>query len=200
MPLLRMRNASFATGSTAVGPVTLDLCPGERAALSFASAHEAAIVALLATGIVKVSSGCVLIDDYDPRVQSVHCKRVAALVPHEPFPLSEAEFTRYVAYRAALWNIEPRRALAHAELLRERLEGMHEAFAYPLIGALIGTPKLIVLDRPQLAYARQILTATQTSALLSTHTHSAAARAFAAAAEPAAVLGSASTQHRVRPA
>jgi hypothetical protein len=179
MPLLRMRNASFAAAGSPVGPVTLDVCPGERAALTFASAHEAAIVALLASGIVKASGGSVLIDDYDPRVQSVHCKRVAALVPHEPFPMGEADFMRYIAYRAALWNVEPRRALAHAVLLREKLIGMHDAFAYPLIGALIVMPKLIVLDRPQPAYAPQILAVTQTSALLSTHTNAAAAAAFA---------------------
>jgi hypothetical protein len=179
MPLLRMRDATFARAGASVGPFTLDLCEGERAALHCASAREAAIVALLATGIVKASSGCVLIDDYDPRVQSVHCKRIAALVPHESFPLDEAEFARYVAYRAALWNVEPRRAYAHAQLLLKRLAGMHEALAYPLIGALIGMPKLIVLDRPQPVYAPHILGAVGGRAVLSTHTDAAAARAFA---------------------
>lgn len=178
MPLLRMRNATFATGNGPVGPVTLDVSSGEQAALTFATAHEAAIVALLATGIAKASSGSVLIDDYDPRVQSVHCKRVASLVPHEPFTIGEADFMRYVAYRAALWNVEPRRALSHAVFLRERLAGMHDAFAYPLIGALILSPKLIVLDRPQVAYAEQVLAVTQATALLSTHTSVAAAQIF----------------------
>ncbi len=178
MPLLRMRDATFAGVTAAAGPVTLDLSSGERTALTCSSAGEAAIIALLAAGIAKASSGCVLIDDYDPRVQSVHCKRIAALVPHEPFPLEEAEFARYVAYRAALWNVEPRRARAHAGLLRNRLEGMHEAFAYPLIGALIGMPKLVVLDRPQPAYARKIIDVVGERALLSTHTDAAAARAF----------------------
>ena len=151
MPLLRMRDATFAGVTAAAGPVTLELSSGERAALTCASAGEAAIIALLAAGIVKASSGCVLIDDYDPRVQSVHCKRVAALVPHEPFPLEEAEFARYVAYRAALWNVEPRRAHAHAGFLRNRLEGMHEAFAYPLIGALDRNAET---HRPRSAAAR----------------------------------------------
>ncbi|MBV8531909.1 MAG: hypothetical protein JO104_11360 [Candidatus Eremiobacteraeota bacterium] len=178
MELLRMRDATFATSTDSVGPVTLKLAPGERAAYEFASAREAAIVALLAAGIVKVSSGCVLIGDYDPRVQSVHCKRIAALVPHEPFALDESEFRRYLAYRAALWNVEPARAIAHAELLRKRCAGMHEAFAFPLIGALIGLPKLVVLDRPQPVYARQILAAVGNRALFSTHTDAAAARAF----------------------
>jgi hypothetical protein len=173
-----MRDATFATGTASAGPVTLNLDSSERAALHCATPEEAAIVALLATGIVKASSGCVLIGDYDPRVQPVHCKRIAALVPHEPFTLDEAEFERYLAYRAALWNLEARQAFAHAQLLRARLAGMHEAFAYPLIAALIGMPKLVVLDRPQPVYAAQILDAVAGIALLSTHTEAAAASAF----------------------
>jgi hypothetical protein len=173
-----MREATFVGAGASAGPVTLDLARGEGVALTCASARDAEIVALLASGIVKASSGCVLIDDYDPRVQSVACKRVAALVPHEPFPLDEGEFIRYVAYRAALWNVEPARARLHAMLLRKRLAGMHEAFAYPLIGALIGMPKLIVLDRPAPAYAPQILEAVGGRAVLSTHIDPVAARAF----------------------
>jgi hypothetical protein len=173
-----MRDATFARADAAAGPVTLDLCSGEGAALQCASGQEAALIALLACGIVKTSSGCVLIDDYDPHVQSVHCKRVAALVPHEPFPLDDGEFARYVAYRAALWNVEPARARERAAILRGRLAGVHEAFAYPLIGALIAEPKLLVLDRPQMVYARKILDVVEGCALLSTHTDPSAARAF----------------------
>jgi hypothetical protein len=174
-----MRNATFARGNASAGPVTLDLCGGEGTALQCGSGQEAGIIALLACGIVKTSSGCVLIDDFDPHVQSVHCKRVAALVPHEPFPLDEGEFARYVAYRAALWNVEPARAKERAKLLRERLAGVHEAFAYPLIGALIGEPKLLVLDRPEMVYARKILDTAEGCAVFSTHTDAAATRAFA---------------------
>src|SRR5579862_6173681 len=179
MPLLRMREATFVAGEAFAGPMTLDVEFGERAALHFASAREAAIVARLAAAVVKASDGCVLVGDYDPHVQSVACKRIAALVPHEPFPLTESEFARYVEYRAELWNLEPRRARADAAELRRQLTGMHEALAYPLIGALIGGPKLLVLDRPQPVYAQQILTAAGQCAVLSTHDNAASARAFA---------------------
>ena len=179
MPLLRMREATFDAGGGSVGPLTLSLAAGERRALTCASTSEAAIAALLAAGIAKATSGSVLIDEYDPRVQSVHCKRIAAFVPHEPFPLDEGEFERYLAYRAALWNVEPRAALERAALLRARLSGMHEALAYPLIGALVGDPRLVVLDRPQPVYAAQILAVTAGRALFSTHADAAAASAFA---------------------
>jgi len=184
-----MRDATFATVGDRVGPISIDLHHGGRAALVCACARDAQIVSLLAAGIVKASSGCVLIDDYDPRVQSVACKRAAALVPHEPFALDEREFARYVAYRAALWNVELRRAQLHASLLRKRLAPMHEAFAYPLIGALIGMPKLLIIDRPAPVYAPTILNATRGRALLTVHADAAAARAFASNVESVAAGG-----------
>jgi hypothetical protein len=132
----------------------------------------------MAAAVIKASSGCVLIGDYDPHVQSVACKRIAAFVPHEPFALTESEFRRYIEYRTELWKLEPGRTRAYAAELRRHLTGMHEALAYPLIGALIGLPKLLVLDRPQPVYATQILAAAGQCAVFSTHDNAAAARAF----------------------
>src|SRR5579864_333655 len=99
MPLLRMRDATFVRGDCRVGPITLDLQRGDRAALVLDSPQKAGIAARLACGIVKTSSGTVLIADYDPHVQSVHCKRIAALVPHEPAAIRAGDFSRYVKYR-----------------------------------------------------------------------------------------------------
>jgi hypothetical protein len=178
MRLLRMRDASFASATARAGPLTLDLEPGGRIASTFSTSQEATIVALMAAGIAKATTGSVLIGDYDPRVQSVHCKRIAGFVPHEPLELDERDFPRYIAYRAALWNIDATAAQAEARLLCERLEGMHEAFSYPLIGALVASPPLIVLDRPQPVYAAQILRAVEGRALLSTHAQPSNAAAF----------------------
>jgi len=178
MPLLRMREASFRLAGWSVAPVTLDVSSGELAARTFASGREAAVVALMAAGIAKASSGCVLIGDYDPRVQSVACKRLAGFVPHEPVSLDERDFGAYVAYRAALWNLDARVAFACATELRATLGDMHEAFAFPLVGALIASPELIVLDRPVPAYAERILRVAEGRAVFSTHTSVAAARAF----------------------
>jgi len=180
-----MRDACFDAAGSTVGPVTLDVAAGERAVRICETAREANVVALLATGIVKAGSGVVLVDQYDPRVQPAHCKRIVAFVPHDPLPLADLDFERYVRYRAALWNVDPMRALAHAKLLMERLEGMHEAFAVPLAGALVGNPRMLVLDRPQPAYAAQILAAAGPRALFSTHLTVAAAEAFAPATHAA---------------
>jgi hypothetical protein len=174
-----MRNATFSGRGVAVGPVTLDVWPGESFSLVFTSSAEASIVALMASAIVKASSGTVLIGDYDPRVQSVHCKRIATLVPHEPLAIDENDFFAYISYRAALWGIEPAIGRKRAALLRERLAGVHEAFAFPVIGALIGMPQLLVLDRPQSAYAAAILEAAEGRAILSTHAGAVAAQAYA---------------------
>lgn len=182
-----MREACFAASGAAVGPVTLDVDPGERAVLVCASGREANVVALLAAGIVKAGSGCVLLDQYDPRVQPAHCKRIAAFVPHDPLPLADLEFDRYVAYRAALWNLDPRRAVAHAKLLMERLDGVHEAFAIPLAGALVCNPKILVLDRPQPVHAGRIVAAAGPRAVFSTHLNAADAEAFAHASSQEAL-------------
>jgi len=180
-PALRLRDVRFSASGTPVGPVSLEVRAGERVARAFASARDASTVALLAAGIVKATDGCVLIGEYDPRVQPVHCKRLAGFVPHDPLPLDEPGFERYIAYRSALWSIGAADALAHARLLFERLEGVHEAFAYPLIGALVARPALLVLDRPAPAYAAQILAAAENCAVFSTHEHETAAEVFAPA-------------------
>jgi ABC-type Na+ transport system ATPase subunit NatA len=173
-----MRDARFLARGAPVGPVTLDVSPGEHVARVYEEPREAGIVAMLAAGIVKASAGSVLIDEYDPRVQPVHCKRIVAFVPHDPLPLDVPGFESYIRYRAALYGTDPVRAWAHAKLLLERLEGVHEAFAYPLAGALIAAPKLLVLDRPQPAYAEQILAAAGPRAIFSTHATDTAAGRF----------------------
>lgn len=178
MPLLRMREAGFTNARVSVGPMTLDLEPGQRKALKFATAHEATVAALMAAGVAKPSTGSVLIGDFDPRVQSVHCKRLAGFVPHAPMSIEEAEFPRYIAYRAALWNVDPELAAARAREILRQLDGMHEALAYPLVGALIAAPQLLVMDRPPPAYARQIHAVTHSAALLTTHADPAGEDAF----------------------
>jgi hypothetical protein len=188
MVLVRMREATFTGNGVSVGPITLDVGAGERVARSFGSAAEAAIAARLAAAVVKATAGTVSIEAFDPRVQPAHCKRIAAFVPHDPLPLEGFDFERYVLYRAALWNVDPMRAIAHAKLTMERLDGVHEAFAYPLAGALLANPKVLVLDRPQRAYAAKIVAAAGPRAIVTTHVSDRDARAFISVFHEDAVL------------
>jgi len=169
MHILRMRDAAYSRrGNAVVAPTTLDLAPGERMTHRCASGREAEVIAMMAGALARATSGAVTIGEFDPRVQPVHCKRIAAFVPHDPLPLSQIDAGRYIAYRAALWDIALERAQAHARILLEQLRGMHEAFAYPVAGALLTSPQLLVLDRPQHAFVETILAAAGSCAVLIT--------------------------------
>lgn len=180
MPVLQMRDAAFAqAGRLLAGRISLEIDDGQRVARSFASGREAAIVALMASGGVKATSGSVFIDGFDPKIQPTQCKRLAGYVSHELLPLEFASFERYIEYRAALWNLDGDRALGHARHLLEHLEGVHESFAYPLVGALLADPMILVLDRPQAAYAPRMLAVAGSRAIFSTHASDAEAAAWA---------------------
>jgi ABC-type multidrug transport system ATPase subunit len=145
-----MLDASFTRrGETLVEPTTLRVAPGERVERTCAEGKTAEALAMMAAALLMPTAGTVLVGEYDPRVQPVHCKRIAAFVPHDPLPLSHIGPDRFIAYRAALWGIEIDRARTRARALLERLGGMHEAFAYPIVAAILPSPQVLVLDRPQ---------------------------------------------------
>jgi ABC-type multidrug transport system ATPase subunit len=167
MSILRMRDAAYVhNGETIVAPTSLDLAPGERVTRSCASAQEAQTLAMMAAALARATAGSVTIGEYDPRVQPVHCKRIAAFVPHDPLPLSQIDAERYIAYRAALWDVDLDVARTRVKSLLARLDGLHEAFAYPIAGALVPAPQLLVLDRPQPIFVPQILQAAGDCAIL----------------------------------
>jgi len=169
MPILRMREASYISrGVTVVPPTTLDVNPADRVTLRVSSARAAEALAMMAAALVLATGGSVQIGEYDPRVQPAHCKRIVGFVPHDPLPLREMGFDRYIQYRAALWDIDRERARAVASVLLERLSDLHEAFAYPLVGALVANPAMLVLDRPQPAYRDAIAAAAGPCAIFET--------------------------------
>jgi ABC-type taurine transport system ATPase subunit len=170
MALLEMRDATFAqAGTTIVSSTTLTLDEGERLARACVTDRCAAVLALMAAGLVKCTTGNIFVGAFDPRIQPVQVKRMVGFVPHDAVPHSFSSFTRYVEYRAALWGLPRAESVVRAGALLAKLDGVHEAFAYPLVGALLGTPRLIVLDRPQAAYAQQLLDAVGECAIFSTH-------------------------------
>ena len=170
MPLLEMREAAFERRSNLiVAPTTLLLGEGERIAHACGSGSAAAALAMMAAGIVKPTRGRVFVAAFDPCIQPVQIKRIVGYVPHEAVAHEFSSFTKYIEYRASLWGLPRAQAVVHARALLERLDGVHEAFAYPLIGALVAQPRLLVLDRPQTAYAAQIAAAAGECAIFSTH-------------------------------
>ncbi len=157
---------------------TLEVAAGANYAQMCTTAQEARTIAMLAAGLAHATEGNVLIGEYDARVQPVHCKRIVGFVPHDPLVLAPPQFLRYIAYRAALWDINPQAARAHAALVLERLRGLHEAFAYPIVAALLPMPRLLIFDRPQHPYAAEILAAAGSCTVFSTHLDMQSAAAY----------------------
>lgn len=180
-----MRQAAYARhGRQTVTPVTLRLGEGESLAHACGDDASASTIALMAAGLVKPSSGRVFIAAFDPRIQPVQVKRVVGYVPHEAVPHDFPSFTKYIEFRATLWGLPRAQSVVRARALLAQMDSVHEAFAYPLIGALLSEPRLLVLDRPQAAYARQIFTAAASCAIFSTHATQREADRFAGVAVP----------------
>jgi ABC-type Na+ transport system ATPase subunit NatA len=180
--LLEMRDARFAQrGADLAGPQNLQLAQGARLAHPCNGNRAAAIVAMMAAGLVRATHGSVFVGAFDPRIQPVHVKRLAGYVPHDALPQEFPTFDRYIEYRAALRQLSASESIVRARHMLDALEGIHESFAYPLAGALIAQPELLVLDRPQALYAPQIMAVTQTCAVFSTHGSQSEAQRFAAA-------------------
>lgn len=186
MYALRAIDAFYAVrGERIVAPASFDVAPQARHAITCESARAARALAMMAAALVRATSGSILIGEFDPRVQPAHCKARAAFVPHDPLPVADLNVERFVAYRAALWNLDLSLARARAQILLEKLDGIHESFAYPIVGALLASPALLVLDRPHAAFASQILEAAGACAVFSTHVDEATARLFSLSREKA---------------
>ena len=136
MHILRMRDAAYVrAGKRSLHRRAWTLRAGRRMTRLCASRAEAEALAMMAAALARATAGSVTIGEYDPRVQPVHCKRIAAFVPHDPCRLHRSTRQRYIAYRAALWDVDRRRrARARTASFIAQLEGLHEAFAYPIVG------------------------------------------------------------------
>lgn len=169
MAVLTFDNAAFARhGRTLLRPVSLTVEAGAKAALACESAAAAWIAARMAAGIVKCTSGSVFVCDFDPKIQPVHVKRLAGLVPCEP-PRVSLRAQQYFAYRAALWGLNERDAVERGMTLLSMSDGLDRAQQLALAGALLHEPALLILERPGEGLRAAAEAMFGTSALLATY-------------------------------
>src|SRR5436305_13738027 len=101
-----MRAAAFAQrGVQIVAPQNFELEEGGRLARACDGNRAASMVAMMASGLVRATSGSVYVSAFDPRIQPVHVKRLTGYVPHDALPYEFSTFERYIDYRAALRNL-----------------------------------------------------------------------------------------------
>lgn len=150
--------------------------------MAHASENDVAayVTAFMASGLVAPTRGRLFIGAFDPRIQPVQVKRITGFVPHVALAPEFGSFVKYVEYRAALWGLPRAESIVRARAILSKLEGVHEQFAFPLAGALLAGPRLLVLDRPQTAYAAQIALAAGSCAIFSTHANARDAERFMA--------------------
>ena len=147
---------------------------GESAILPCADIRAATIAARMAAGIVKPTSGRLLIGEFDPCIQPVQAKRLAGYVPARgdfrspPHGVARAADRREaVELHAALFEVPI--AVAH-----ERVEAMLAAIGWvdaetvAVALALMRPVALLVLERPSAALAERIRTIGVHASLLST--------------------------------
>lgn len=169
MPVLELRDAGFArAGSTLLAPVFLSVEYGSRAQWACESALGAAIVARLAAGVIKCSTGQVFVADFDPKIQPVQVKRLVGFLPSER-PANPLPADDYFAYRAALWGLERRGALARGRALLARLDALPGSEAALLAGIFLHDPALIVLENPHDTLRAAAESLAQTAAVFVTY-------------------------------
>ena len=147
MPILEMRAATFCEAKTSLPPMSIALDAGECADFVCDSGYAASIVARLAAGIMKCTTGTVFIGSFDPKIQPVQAKRLTGFVSHEHLR-AISNPSAYFAYRAALWELNRAEAIARGQALLQRFDGLPTDQSVALAGALLHAPQLLVLDRP----------------------------------------------------
>ena len=147
MPILDMRSATFARDQIIVPPVNITLDAGKQSDIVCETDLSASVLARLAAGVIKCTTGTIFIGNFDPKIQPVQVKRLVGFMPRDQaraLPDPDA----YFSYRAALWEVDKRQAIARGKKLLRRFDGLPAQEALLLAGALLHRPHLLVLDRP----------------------------------------------------
>jgi ABC-type multidrug transport system ATPase subunit len=155
---LHASEAAFVRdGKMLVAPFSVDVERGARAVLAFDGSTGAAIAARMAAGIVKPTSGTLLVWEFDPRIQPVQAKRLAGFVPQDgdygdrltvmKNSATSARRKATIELHAALFEIPSGEAHRRVSAVLEQL-GRSDSVAFAVALALIRPVALLVLDRP----------------------------------------------------
>ena len=145
-------------------PVVKDLSlrvkAGEFYALLGPNGAGKTTILRMVAGLLQPEAGSIAVYGLDTRKDPLRAKSIIAWVSDEPMVYDRLTPFEYLEFVAGLWQIEPRRAQAHAtELIgwlglgphaHERCGGFSKGMLQKvaLAGALVHDPKLIILDEP----------------------------------------------------
>jgi ABC-2 type transport system ATP-binding protein len=169
---LRIRDLRKSFGRAAVDGLDLSIEAGELYALLGPNGAGKTTTLRLVAGLLPADSGSIEIFGIDAIMRPVEAKRITAWLPDEPMLYDKLDPLEYLEFVAGLWgmrSVEAERS-AHAllEMLdlwqhrHERCEGFSRGMKQKLAlaGALIHSPKLLMLDEPltglDAAIARQV--------------------------------------------
>ena len=144
----------------AVNNLSLSIPPGQFHALLGPNGAGKTTTLRIVAGLLKADAGTVAIFGHDTVTETDVAKRITAFLPDDPMLYGKLNPLEYLEFVAGLWSIDATRAAAQAEDLLKWLELWDNRFEYTegfsrgmrqklaLAGALIHTPKLLILDEP----------------------------------------------------
>ncbi|MCW3099479.1 MAG: ABC-type multidrug transport system, ATPase component [Chthonomonadaceae bacterium] len=145
---------------TAVNDMSFSVAEGELFGFLGPNGAGKTTTIKMITGLLRPTSGRVTIGDFDVETQPLEAKRLFGYIPDNPFLYEKLTGREYLAFMADLYStVLPDRAQRIDELLylfdlydkgNEMVQGysrgMRQKIA--LAGALIHSPKLILMDEP----------------------------------------------------
>jgi len=159
--LIRLEGLSKTFGSySAVSDLNLEVRPGEIFGFLGPNGAGKTTTVKMMTGLLKPSSGRVLVGGRDLAADPIAAKRAMGLVPDEPFvypKLTGAEYLRFVGELYGVPLDDMRRRVPEllemfeltpwgGELLESYSHGMRQKLV--IAGILLHEPKILVLDEP----------------------------------------------------
>ncbi|MFI5015542.1 MAG: ABC transporter ATP-binding protein [Hyphomicrobiales bacterium] len=169
---LRIRGLRKSFGRAAVDGLDLSIDAGELYALLGPNGAGKTTTLRMVAGLLPADAGSIEIFGIDVATRPVEAKRVTAWLPDEPMLYDKLDPLEYLEFVAGLWAMPAAEAERGARGLLELLDlwphrhercesfsrGMKQKLA--LAGALIHSPKLLMLDEPltglDAAVARQV--------------------------------------------